>query len=165
MPRIKETKAKKESLFQWLDLPPEQRVPSMWVEKAKELGVTTQTLNNWNKFDYPKWKKNGQIDLATLDHDGMVTLWKKVMVKLVEDGGATAEDRKTFAKYLGLLIDKSEHTLKRGTLDADEYFTIRGEAQRRLGEFHRARGLQSRPALLPEEIRDGAGQTSGDNPV
>lgn len=165
---IQEVNQKRTSLFQWLVLPKEQRFPSTYVEKARELHVTTQTLINWEAKYFQEWKRqqkgNGAVDITSLSYEDMVALWKKIMVELMQGDRGTAEDRKTFGKYLGILTEKTEHTLKRD-IDADEYFRIREEAKRRLGQFSRDRGLLPESALLSVEIREGEGQTEGDNPV
>lgn len=165
MPKQSDINAKKTSFFQWLDLSKEQRFPSTYVDKAKELGVRVQTLNRWEREGYSTKEDSIGRGIDFENEDELRKRWVRNQVELVLGGKATAEDRKTLGKHLGLLIDKSEHTLKKGTLDADEYFTIRAEAERRLGQFSRDRGLLPEPTLLSVEVREDTGQTEGDNPI
>jgi hypothetical protein len=149
----------RQEIITWLKTSSTIREPKTKSALARKLGTTPQTINNiQNELRKGKKTGNGGVDITDLSHEEMVALWKKIMVELVRGGKATAEDRKTFAKYLGLLIDKSEHKVEIG-FGASELARIRNEARRELeGENYAVEGsgkVRPQPPLLSEKIREG----------
>lgn len=119
---------KREAIYQkWYDWeisPLEERQPPTQKELARELGCTEQTLINWRK----KLTETVPLDLEARIQRMDDSLYNDAMKT-----GATAKMKELWYKRFGLLVDKSEQKVK-FELTADEHFSIREEARRRISE-------------------------------
>jgi hypothetical protein len=137
----------------WLETPEDQRKPSTAAQFARDNNTTPQTLARWEQ-EINRGDNHKEIDELPVDEQ--IKIFDKLLYKLAIDPKSPAKVKELFAKRYGLLIDKTE--LSRKTeFNADDIATANFEAERRLKEFrdrNRVEGVQERPALLPDKIRE-----------
>ena len=156
-----ELSEKKQEIIDWIRTPPAEREKSKR-GLAQSLGVgvtyideleTEESLVELGGYDSEKWlrERTPQMD--------------KALTAACEKGNAAALG--TYYKLTKRLIEQSETKVK-FSLDADELARIEQEARRRNREEGFASGTGEVPPespLLLKEIREGEGQTQGNNPV
>ena len=156
---------KKATIVEWVNTPLKDRKQSKR-GLAQKLGVAIAYIDEIetecksgspnpveDSYDSEKW-----LQAKTFEVD-------KALLAACEKGNATALG--TYYKLTKRLVEQSETKVK-FSLDADELARIEQEARRRNREegFTSGTGeVSPESPILLKEIREGEGQTQGDNPV
>ena len=162
---MKKLEAKNKALL-WFATPEENRDPPTQRKLARKLGVNEMTIVVWRK----KWAEERTDQTEADELARQIKMMDEAVFGAATSGNKVAKMAELWYRRHGLLVDKSISLQKRVVeLSEDDREFIRGEARHRDAEFNRGRNregaLLPESSLLPVEVREGEGQSTGDNPV
>jgi hypothetical protein len=99
---------KKLDFFHWVNVDKEHRDPPTYDEEAKKLNVHRTTLINWERYDYPEWRKNGFGEYDPDDFlDENEPLVNEALIESCRKGNSAA--LKIYFQRTGKLIERTEN--------------------------------------------------------